>query len=57
MNRDEKKPKWIFAIKKGGKVYRYMVRMIVKGKRVYLGCFETIEAAQAAIEQHRRKHE
>ena len=39
MNRT--KAKCVFAIKKNGKPYRYMVRVIIRGQKTYLGCYKT----------------
>lgn len=48
MNRNTKKEKCVFVMKRNGKPYRYMTRVIIKGQRFYLGCYKTeVEASKA----------
>ena len=35
-------------MKRNGKPYRWMVRTVVKGEPVYLGCYESMEKAVEA---------
>lgn len=50
MNKDNKS-KCVFPIKRNGKAYRYMTRVIIKGQRFYLGCYKTeAEASKAYVE-------
>ena len=53
MNRNKKKPQYVFAIKKDGKVYRYMARLTGrKHEKIYLGCFKTQAEAVRAVEKY-----
>ena len=49
-NTKDNKPKCVYLIKRDGKVYRYMTRVIVKGKTHYLGCYKTQKEATKAYE-------
>lgn len=47
MKENKSKAKCVFIIKRNGKPYRYMTRVIIKGQRFYLGCYKTqAEAAK-----------
>lgn len=52
MNVNNRKPRYVFTIKKDGKPYRYMARVNVSFKRIYLGCFKTQGEAVAAVEKY-----
>jgi hypothetical protein len=52
MNVNKRKPRYVFAIKRDGKVYRYMARINISFKRIYLGCFKTQGEAVAAVEKY-----
>jgi len=41
MNSNKSKAKCVFVMKKDGKPYRYMSRVIIKGQKFYLGCYKT----------------
>jgi hypothetical protein len=41
MKQMKSKAKCVFTIKRKGKPYRYMTRVIIRGQRFYLGCFKT----------------
>lgn len=51
MNSKEKKAKCVFVMKRNGKPYRYMTRVIIRGNRFYLGCYKTEKEASTAYEQ------
>ncbi len=50
MNRKKNKPTCVFPVIKNGKPYRYFTRVIIRGKRIYLGCYKTQKEASAAYE-------
>lgn len=52
MNINSKKPRYVFVIKRDGKPYRYMARVIVKFLKIYLGCFKTQEEAVVAVKKY-----
>jgi hypothetical protein len=52
MNINPKKPTHVFAIKRNGKVYRYMARISKGSFRIYLGCFEKQSDAVLAVEDY-----
>lgn len=52
MNVNNKKPRYVFTIKKNGKPYRYMARINISFKRIYLGCFKTQSEAVEAVEKY-----
>lgn len=52
MNLKSKKPTYVFALKKNGKVYRYMARIIVNYRKIYLGCFKTQGEAVNAVKNY-----
>lgn len=52
MNVNKRKPRHVFAVKKDGKVYRYMARVNISFKKIYLGCFKTQGEAVAAVEKY-----
>lgn len=45
MDQTNNKAKCVFLIKRNGKPYRYMTRVIIKGQKFYLGCFKTEKEA------------
>ena len=55
MNETPEKIKYVFPIKKNGKIYRYMVRFIENGYRTYIGCFKTQEEAVIALNNYESK--
>jgi hypothetical protein len=56
MNTKENKERFVFAMMKDGKVYRYMVRFTQNGYKEYVGCFKTKEEAIAARNLHMDKN-
>ena len=50
MNRKQFKTKCVFPVKRNGKPYRYMSRVIIKGKKFYLGCYKTENEASSAYD-------
>ena len=52
MNLNRKKPTYVFAIKRDGKVYRYMARVTVQFNKIYLGCYKTQEEAVVAVKKY-----
>lgn len=51
MDKKKNKAKCVFVMKKNGKPYRYMTRVIIRGQRFYLGCYKTeTEASKAYTE-------
>lgn len=52
MNRKSKKPACVFAMKKDGKIYRYMVRVYINKERHYVGCFKDEESAVIAYNKY-----
>ena len=52
MNIKKTKPRYVFVIKKDGKPYRYMARVNISFKRIYLGCFKTQTEAVAAVDKY-----
>ncbi len=49
------KPTCVYTIKKNGEIYRYMVRIVIKGRSHYLGCFKTEPEATHAYETYMEK--
>jgi len=53
LNRNMRKPQWVFVIKRNGKPYRYMARVTArKYEKIYLGCFKTQTEAAIAVEKY-----
>ena len=52
----KKKPLCVYAMKRNGKPYRWMVRTVVKGEPVYLGCYESMEKAVEAWNRYAVKN-
>jgi hypothetical protein len=52
MNVNKRKPQYVFAVKKNGKVYRYMARITRNFMQIYLGCFKTQKEAVAAVKYY-----
>jgi L-alanine-DL-glutamate epimerase-like enolase superfamily enzyme len=55
MNTRPDKPKRIFPMFRGGKIYRYIVKYTEDKCRVYLGCFKTEAEAAEAYRAHLEK--
>jgi hypothetical protein len=51
MNVKKTKPTYVFALKRDGKVYRYMARVTINHLKKYLGCFQTQAEAVAAVKK------
>jgi hypothetical protein len=51
MNSKLSKAKCVFLIKRNGKPYRYMTRVIIKGQKFYLGCYKTEAEASKAYSE------
>ena len=45
----------VYMIKRNGKPYRWVVKITVKGERVYIGCFNSEEKATTALKVARAK--
>lgn len=51
------KARCVYKIKRNGKVYRYMSRVIIDNIKYYIGCFETEEQASNAYVKFMNKYE
>jgi hypothetical protein len=52
MNIKTGKPRYVFVLKRDGKPYRYMARVTIKFKKIYLGCYKTQTEAVAAVKKY-----
>jgi hypothetical protein len=52
MNIKTNKPRYVFVLKRDGKPYRYMARVTVKFRKIYLGCYKTQEEAVSAVKKY-----
>ena len=52
MNVKTGKPRYVFVLKRDGKPYRYMARVTVKFRKIYLGCYKTQEEAVSAVKKY-----
>ena len=52
MNIKTGKPRYVFLLKRNGKPYRYMARVTIKFRKIYLGCYKTQEEAVSAVKKY-----
>lgn len=52
----KQKPLCVYVMKRNGEPYRWMVRTIVRGDVIYLGCYDTREKAIQAWNRYAEKN-